>query len=321
MNRMELINKIEEKLSFLATRIELRVGLNLLDLNIHSENFYRDLLNLIFNWNLRNLNAEQKNTPGIDLIDDSKKIIVQISSTATKEKVNKSLSRNLSAYKGYNFKFISISKDAKDIRGKTFENPYGLIFSSKDDILDIASILSVVNDLDINKLEEVYSFIKSELISEPDLEKMESNLATIIDIISKEDWSQGVPDIEKIPFDIEAKILYNQLENIRSIIDEYKIFSPRIGKIYSDYDKQGANKSLSVLNSIRTEYSELSKVESPEQCFFSIVDKVIGIIKDSSNYRHIVKEELEMSVQILVVDAFIRCKIFKNPSGNTDVNP
>jgi hypothetical protein len=78
------------------------------------------------------------------------------------------------------------------------------------------------------------------------------------------------------------------------------------------------NKSISILNSIRTEYHALGVAVSPDQCFLSVIDKVILKIRASANYTPIPDEELELSVQILVVDAFIRCKIFKNPLGNAD---
>ena len=39
------------------------------------------------------------------------------------------------------------------------------------------------------------------------------------------------------------------------------------------------------------------------------------IIMGSSNYNIMPIEELQLCVDILVVDAFIRCKIFKNPEG------
>ena len=35
----------------------------------------------------------------------------------------------------------------------------------------------------------------------------------------------------------------------------------------------------------------------------------------SNNYAEIPYEELEICVEIIVVDAFIRCKIFENPEG------
>ncbi|MCI5190583.1 MAG: hypothetical protein D3905_12525 [Candidatus Electrothrix sp. AS4_5] len=315
MSRQEIFNFIEEQLSFLAYRIERRGGLNILDLHLHSENFYLHLFNLLFDWELQNLNTVQKNSAGIDLLDTANKIIVQVSATATKQKVESALSKDLSKYNAYTFKFISISKDAEKLRKQTFSNPHNLTFLPNTDIFDVQNLLSVIASIEIDQLRKIYEFLKKELKSEPDPEKIESNLTTIITILAKEDWSQGMMDFEIIPYDIEIKISYNELERAKILIDDYKIHYHRIDTIYSDFDKQGVNKSISILNGIRTEYLLLGEKVSPDQCFFSIIDKVIWKIRKSANYTAIPDEELTLCVQILVVDAFIRCKIFKNPSG------
>ena len=44
------------------------------------------------------------------------------------------------------------------------------------------------------------------------------------------------------------------------------------------------------------------------------------VITDSSNFIEIPMEELHMCTDIIVVDAFIRCKIFKNLGGYNHVN-
>ena len=58
MERVGFFNTIEEKLNFLSFRIEQRGKINLLDFNSHSENFFADLINLIFDYKLKNLNAQ-----------------------------------------------------------------------------------------------------------------------------------------------------------------------------------------------------------------------------------------------------------------------
>ncbi len=318
MNRSEYFDFIESKLSLLATSLEMRGGLNILNQHLHAENFYLHFVNLLFGWELQNLNAIHQNAASVDLIDTANNIIVQVSATATKQKIESALSKDLSSYKGYSFKFISISKDAKDLRTKTFANPHNLMFAPDKDIFDIPSLLVLISPMDIDRLKEVYEFIKKELKSEPDPEKIESNLTSIIKILTKEDWGEGTQGFEIVPYDVEAKISYNQLDAARVLIDDYKIHYHRIDKIYTDFDRQGANKSLSILNGIRTEYVTLGSVGSPDQCFFSIIAKVIQKIQASSNYKPMPEEELELCVQIIVVDAFIRCKIFKNPLGNAD---
>ena len=320
MNRQTYFNFIEEKLSFLAFRLKMRGGLNILDLNLHSENFYLHFLNLLFGWTLRNQNAVQANAAGIDLIDTANKIIAQVSATATKQKIESALSKDLSKYNDYTFKFISISKNAINLQTKTFINPHHLKFSTAKDIIGIQSILRFISDMEIDHLQSVYDFLKKELKTVPDPEKTESNLTTIIKVLAREDWSQGSMDYETVPYNPEDKITYNQLDTARTLIDDFKIHYPRIDKIYSDFDKQGVNKSISILNGIRQEYLALVATSSPDQCFFSIIEKITKKIRESANYSPIPDEELVLCVQILVVDAFIRCKIFKNPAGEDNAD-
>lgn len=120
MNRPQHFNFIEEKLSLLATRIEMRGSLNILDLHIHAEIFYRDFFNLLFGWSLEK--TIRNNEAGIDLIDTTNNIVVQVSATASKAKIESALNKELGIYSGYAFKFISISKDADC--GTKCQTPY-----------------------------------------------------------------------------------------------------------------------------------------------------------------------------------------------------
>ena len=75
MNRSKYFDFIESKLSHLAYRIEVRGGLNILDLNLHSENFYQHFFKVLFGWELQNLNAVQQNAVGVDLVDKNNKYL------------------------------------------------------------------------------------------------------------------------------------------------------------------------------------------------------------------------------------------------------
>jgi hypothetical protein len=320
MNRQSYINAIEGLLSGLAYRIEVRVKLNILDLNLHSENFYTHFLNLLFGWELTNLNTIYQSAESIDLVDDVNKIIAQVSSTAKKGKIDSALSKkSLSKYCEYRFKFISISKDGDELRRKDYSIPNNLIFSPKQDIIDIPSLLREVNGLGIDRMKGILEFLEKEIKPEPDPTKVESNLTEVIKILSKEDLALQETDWEKIAFEIEEKISFNQLNRARDLVTDYAIYQSRIDKIYKDFDLAGANKSLSVLNRIRSEYKQLN-ASNPDDRFFEIIDKVVNLIRSSSNYTKMPDEELRLCVEILVVDAFIRCKIFENPMRDTNVD-
>jgi len=320
MNRKNNFDYIEERLSILATRIELRGTLNYLDLHLHSEDFYLHFFNKLFGWQLKNLNKIRQNSKAIDLDDPINRIVIQISATATVEKVNSALSNNLfkdsSVYSGYQFKFISISKDASGLRKKRFSNPHALAFDPHQDIYDVRSILDIVTGLEIERQNEICQLIKQELGTEepPQIPTLTTNLANIINVLAQEDWSHS-PTSTK-PFDIEQKIQHNKLRSAKTIIGDYKIHHTRVDKIYSDFDAQGINKSISVLDAVRRCYithSSQYDIDDTDRVFDKIVGSLCEKVMGSANYTPIAHEELELCVNILVVDAFIRCKIFEPP--------
>lgn len=314
MNRDKYYSYIEERLATLCYMIEQRGKLNVLNYHLHSENFYRDLFNLLYGWNLENLNVAQQNVEAIDLIDNSNKIIVQISATNTKAKIDNALSKPLMrSYGSYTFKFISIAKSAKNLRGKTYTPPVGISFNPMQDIYDLSSILKGINSLKIGPLKKIYDFVKNELGVETQAHRLESNLTSIIKLLAKEDLANPVI-VPQNSFEIDRKIDYNKLTSSKRIINEYKIYHNTVDGIYSSFDEMGQNKSISVLNKIRKIYLEHSSTQAADDLFALIVENIKTTIKDSTNFDDIPDEELELCVDILVVDSFVRCKIFENPA-------
>lgn len=315
MSRPHHIDFITRKLSALAKEIELCGKLNFLDRHLHAETFYAYFFNELFGWQLQNMNTIKPNAEAIDLIDHKNKIIVQVSATATKQKVESSLTKDLSSYSGYTFKFISISKDAGALRGRSFANPHNLAFDPQKDIHDLASTLRHITGLHIDDLSRIATLIKKELVTAVDPVRLESNLAAIINILAKEDWNRDDPTLETIPFNIDHKIDHNKLDAARDIIDDYSAHHNRVARIYADYDREGNNKSLSVLDAIKGYYVTHRASLSDDDLFFRIVECVAVRVQEGANFAPIPAEELELCVNILVVDAFIRCKIFRNPVG------
>lgn len=316
MNRPNYFNVIEERLSLIAHRITIRGKLNILDYHGHSENFYQYFLNEVYGWKVINENDNKQNVEAIDLVDHQNNFVIQVSSTASKQKIESSLSKNLiKNYKSYTFKFISIAKDADYLRKGIFINPHGINFNASLDIIDIKSILTRIRGMDIDDQKRIYEFLKKELVAETDPMKLETNLATVINILSKEDWDKSEPVSEIKTFEIDRKLSHNKLSAAKSIIDDYMVHYGRVDKIYTEFDSQGSNKSKSVLSTIRQEYVKLKTSSTDDQLFFEVVSKVQYKVLNSSNYTSIPFDELELCVNILVVDAFIRCKIFENPNN------
>ena len=316
MNRSSYFNYIEEKLNFIVFRIKERGKLNILDLNIYAENFFAGLCNIIFDFELQNLNYINQNIEGIDLIDEKNKILIQVSSNCTKEKIENSLNKKIYLnYRDYSYKFILIGKEVnKSLKKYKFSNPYNIKFNPEEDICDINSLLKEILNLNIKKQIELFEFIKLEL-GEINNMNIETNLAKVINILSEKlEFNFSSPEI--IDFAIEDKIKFNKLENVREFIDEYKIYYYKIDEIYNEFDKEGKNKSYSLLQSFKREYIKLKNDgKDSSTIFYEIINNAIETVLNSSNYDKIAFEELETCIYILVVDAFVRCKIFENPEG------
>jgi hypothetical protein len=317
MIRTKYYEYIEERLSTLATSINSGGKLNVLNLHNHAENFYLYFLKELFGWNLKNFNKIQSNVEAIDLISIlPEKIIIQVSATCTKDKIESALKKKIIGdYKDYRFKFISISKDASKLKKKSYNNPHCISFDPLNDILDNESIKREILGLDIDRQKSVYYFIKKELGQEMDIEKLDSNLASIINILSQENLDRDDQSITINSFEIDRKISFNNLNTARDIINDYNVYHNRLDKIYSAFDVSGVNKSNSVLSTIRREYIKNSEFKKDDELFYLIINNIQEKIMQSANFIKIPMDELELCVNILIVDAFIRCKIFKNPNN------
>lgn len=314
MQRATYFNFCEAKLSMLCTRIELRGKLNLLEFNIHAEDFYAQFLNLLYGYSLKNINEMDQNAEGLDLVDAGGQLVLQVSSTATKHKVESALEKNLAAYTGFSFKFVSISKDASHLRGNSYTNPHNLSFNPVVDIYDVKALLKHIQHSGIVEQRAIYDFLSKEL-AEEQKPLTESNLAAVIKILAADDLAAAPEKIEPIPFDLDQKLTFNSLHTAAVVVEDYKIHYGRLNKIYATFDNEGKNKSKSVLDSFRKSYIKLSSTYQGDELFFRIVEAATQRVLASANHDSIPEEELDLCVTILAVDAFIRCRIFKRPEG------
>lgn len=258
MNRSQYFNYIEDKIDYLSYRIGKRGKINLLDLNIYSETFFAEMINMLLKLNLKNMNAIKQNVEGIDLIDHDNKVVAQVSSTNTKQKIENSLKKEIiKKYKDYRFIFIPIVGDSDALRLKTFRNPHGINFNPEEDIYDTKAILNLVLNMKIGEQQNFYTFIKEELGNEVDLVKVDTNLAAIINILAKENLV-NIPNSSQINhFEINRKIEFNNLQNAKGTIDLYKVYYSKLDEKYIEFDKLGTNRSFSVFSVLSNQYIKL----------------------------------------------------------------
>ena len=181
MNRDIYVTKIKTLLNILKGEIKDSGKLNLLDINVHAEDFYRDLLNLIYCWQLQNMNQWNQNAAGGDLWYDDGKIVIQVSSTATKDKIQSSIDK-LSAeqFAGYRFKFLRIDGDVIKLRKESYDTHDDIAFDPSVDIIDISTLLKDIIHLGIDSLIKVYELCVKEIIPLDTPKITETDLAIVV---------------------------------------------------------------------------------------------------------------------------------------------
>lgn len=157
VNKEEWLKYIRYCFSVLMYQVELSDSIRLYDLNIVSEDIYKDILNKLFGWNLRNANAQIANTKAIDLCDDGRKIVVQVSSRRDKLKLQQALDGlDQAKYMGWTFYYLSITHDPPKRDTCKYNVPNGIKFISPDNVLGIESLLRICAALEIERLKMVF---------------------------------------------------------------------------------------------------------------------------------------------------------------------
>ena len=122
----------------------------------------------------------------------------------------------------------------------------------------------------------------------------------------------------------EEKIAYNNISEYKPIIDTYKVYQGKLNKIYQEIEKQGSTRKEFVLKNINTiylrekgKYVDFEEIKmNADTILRNVETELWSIVENSSNRdetMHI--EAIQMSLLIIMVDAFMRCEILEEPPG------
>lgn len=320
MNRDLYVTKINTLLNLLKSEIKDSGKLNLLDINVHAEDFYRDLLNLVYGWHLQNLNQWNQNSAGGDLWYGDGKLVIQVSSTATKDKIQSSIDKlNAELFAGYRFKFLRIDGDVKKLRKESYDTHDDIAFDPQSDIIDMSSLLNDISHLGIDDLKGVYELCVKEIVPLDTPKITETDLAIVVKALATnvKDWTK---ERRPIKYDVEKKIVFNYLEEHRRLINDYKLYIGKLNAVYGEFVDNGTDYSFIILQNLSDLYSRyMAQLESNE-LFDKIVDEARGMARNSRSAEEIPIDRLNVCIYVIVVDAFIRCRIFEDPEGYSYVD-
>lgn len=305
-NRQTYISIITKRLTYLQKEVENFNSLNLTDINVFAENFYRDLFNLI-GFKFNNTNFESNNFAHIDLIDTVNKQAIQVTSQNDNIKIKEAIDGFFakSENQDYKLQILLISKDAKNYRTK-----FGSNFNHKEDVLDIKRLLAIINDIqEIDKIKDLADFLNKNVLTER--QKTEcSEVETIMELINYLSLNKNRIIIDKT-VNVDPK---NKIENRFSEHSDY--LKQQYAVLYGKYNGP-LIEAKSEIDSVEAEIiSDFLKDESdiiltkeknnPKLALHSLVELFYG--KLSSNGVKFDKQ----AIKFYLLDELINCNVFPN---------
>lgn len=216
----------QEKFVDILTRLNQKIvslgKINILSNHLYSENFFRDLLNIIYGYNLHNQNKVEKNAPGFDLIDDENQIIMQVSSTCTRQKIENTLEKEAIKEKkkeNYRMKFIFIGEQKDTIKTKNYVNPHKISFDASSDVILTDDLIKEFIDKNIDEQRDILELLDKEL--SPIL--FEESLSFLNDRFINEKVEFSISNLEsRYSKENDIDTINNKVIEAISITDDFK---------------------------------------------------------------------------------------------------
>ncbi|AWG25589.1 SMEK domain-containing protein [Flavobacterium kingsejongi] len=152
---------ITEALSHIANKVDLHNHLNLQDINILLENFFRDILNIIYkDRKFKNLNSVEGNFASIDLGDNIKDLAIQVTSTTSLAKVRKTIEKYKEEY-DYKKIVMLYAKMDKPSRSKDINEESGDKIEIEE--WSIKDLCNKINDLEDEDILEIQKIVLNQI--------------------------------------------------------------------------------------------------------------------------------------------------------------
>jgi hypothetical protein len=168
MQQQNLLNQARNLLTAFVASVKGATALGHTDINVISENVLRDLFRIVYSLpELRNLNQERRNYPGIDLADDTKGVAFQITATPDLSKIKETLQTVLRAGLEVKYPRIRIyvitEKQASYSQTPIDAVTQGrLSFDANTDVLDYRDVLRMCGALSFEDLDRVVSILRTQ---------------------------------------------------------------------------------------------------------------------------------------------------------------
>lgn len=314
MEIQSLNQNILRYLTYIRTQVELSNSINLTDINRHSEDFYCGLLNLIFGYNLVNINRDSPNASAIDLGDEASGLAIQVTSTQDLQKIKDTIKKFLKNQLDQRYPRLIIF----NIRGKLnhkqdqLKESNGFRFSISSDLWDISDLLNTITHSPVQKLREILTYLQTN-IKLSDAESISKEVATFIrlmEILSDESQPNIGNGYLEEP-DPEGKIDHRFAEYSMFLKEEFIQLRIEYGAVLEDVETSSdlGYSKIRRLGLHLMEFSDRVLTQhkgDAKLALDSLVDHYSAILSG----RNV--EYDRSAVRFFILDQLIQCNVFPN---------
>ncbi|MEX1190823.1 MAG: ABC-three component system protein [Brumimicrobium sp.] len=169
------------------------------------------------------------------------------------------------------------------------------------------------------KIKHESSYLNQRLKNNPSMLKNTINAISNISL-------NAISDSEDFTvYDPKVKLNYNSIKTNYALIQEYKVYQGKINNLYDELEKQGSIKKEKLLSNVNQIYTkikgsyvldsdktiEIVRLNS-DKIFNEVYEEIHAQLQNSNFFE----EDVVLGINLILVDAFIRCKILEEPIDN-----
>jgi len=204
--------------------------------------------------------------------------------------------------------------DMSDAQRADYDNLILLCIQHHDETNDVEQF--TVKRLKLMKMNHESEYLNERIKSNPSMLKNTVFALATVDLAKyPEEPLYNVSDTKE-------KILFNQMKEKAFLIREYSAYCAKLNALYTELENQGSIVKEKLLQSIKLSYEKVKSTfigesddslkviqENSDAIFDSVYQALYDKLVDSNYWE----EDITLGLSIVMIDAFVRCKILEEP--------
>lgn len=311
-----IFNKLLMHMSIWRAYTEHCTALSLNDINNLNEDISSKLLNVAYNWDLKNLNEEKKNYPAIDLGDKSRQIGVSVTATRSADYIHNKIETNIKneVYKTFSNHYFYITTGPVN-HSTTFDTKGYYTFDKATHIMDSSTLAEKLKGLTEQKQKDAIGILESYVVKFKCDFVEDLTPDDIVDILQEftkqnphliSQVSVEIAKIQRTSF-IDKNTLNNLSEGYIKLIQQSSLpFFEQLSSFLSRPENQ------EVKNSYLNVVGDLQQVILVKRSEYVYFDEIFKIIEETCKTKHPELSKNRRKLQILLHFMYFQCDIGEN---------